>query len=61
LLFTAPRRPAVVAAPMSDASAIPEVSVVMPVYNAHGWLARSIGSLRAQTFAGWELLAVDDC
>lgn len=46
---------------MSEASTIPEVSVVMPVYNALEWLARSIGSLRAQTFAGWELLAVDDC
>jgi glycosyltransferase involved in cell wall biosynthesis len=32
----------------------------MPVYNAAGWLAHSIGSLRAQTFGDWELLAVDD-
>jgi teichuronic acid biosynthesis glycosyltransferase TuaG len=38
----------------------PAVSVVMPVYNAAGWLAHSIGSLRAQTYRDWELLAVDD-
>ncbi len=37
------------------------VSVVMPVYNAGVWLADSIGSLLAQQFGDWELLAVDDC
>jgi glycosyltransferase involved in cell wall biosynthesis len=36
------------------------VSVVMPVFNGAGYLGRSLGSLRAQTFPGWELLAVDD-
>lgn len=43
-----------------DPAAPPAVSVVMPVYNAAGWLAHSIGSLRAQTCPDWELLAVDD-
>jgi glycosyltransferase involved in cell wall biosynthesis len=43
-----------------DPAAPPAVSVVMPVYNAGGWLAHSIGSVRAQTYPDWELLAVDD-
>jgi len=38
----------------------PAVSVVMPVFNGAPFLDRSITSLRAQTFPGWELLAVDD-
>ncbi len=33
----------------------------MPVFNASGWLQHSIGSLLAQRFGDWELLAVDDC
>lgn len=37
------------------------VSVVMPVYNADATLRRSIESVLAQTYARWELLAVDDC
>lgn len=44
---------------MSDADAL--VSIVMPVYDAQAWLARSIGSIRAQSWPHWELLAVDDC
>jgi hypothetical protein len=36
------------------------VTVVMPVYNAARYLDESIGSLQAQTFADWELLAIDD-
>lgn len=38
----------------------PAVSVVMPVYNGNRFLERAVASLHAQTFAGWELLAVDD-
>ncbi len=38
----------------------PAASVIMPVYNGARFLERSIGSVRAQTFADWELLAVDD-
>jgi FkbM family methyltransferase len=38
----------------------PAVSVVMPVFNGSRFLDRAFASLRAQTFADWELLAVDD-
>ncbi|HEX4611592.1 MAG TPA: glycosyltransferase [Urbifossiella sp.] len=39
---------------------MPAVSVVMPVYDAARFLRRAVASLQAQTFADWELLAVDD-
>lgn len=32
----------------------------MPVYNGSGYLERSIGSVMRQTFADWELIALDD-
>lgn len=38
-----------------------KVSVIMPVYNAAASLQRSLGSLKAQTFKDFELVAVDDC
>jgi glycosyltransferase involved in cell wall biosynthesis len=38
----------------------PKVSVVMPVYNTARYLGESVGSVLAQTFPDWELLAVDD-
>lgn len=38
----------------------PAVSVVMPVYNGSRFLDRALASLRTQTLANWELLAVDD-
>ncbi len=39
---------------------VPRVSVVMPVYNAAAYLAESVGSVLAQTFAEFELIAIDD-
>ena len=39
---------------------MPAVSVIMPVFNGAAFLDRSIGLLQAQTFADWELVAVDD-
>ncbi len=36
------------------------VSVIIPVYNAEAVLERSIGSVLAQEFENWELVAVDD-
>lgn len=39
---------------------MPAVSVIMPCRNAAATLASTLRSLRAQTFQGWELIAVDD-
>ncbi len=36
------------------------ISVVMPVRNEARGIGRAIESIRSQTFAGWELLIVDD-
>ena len=36
------------------------ISIVMPCYNCEAALDRAVRSLRAQTIADWELLAVDD-
>lgn len=38
----------------------PAVSVLMPVYNAEATLARSVGSVCAQSRGDWELLLIDD-
>ena len=38
----------------------PTVSIILPVYNRATTLARCVESVRAQTFADWELIAVDD-
>jgi glycosyltransferase involved in cell wall biosynthesis len=38
----------------------PQVSVIMPCYNAAAFLPASVGSVLAQTFPDWELVAVDD-
>lgn len=37
------------------------VSIVVPVYNAGGFIRETIGHVRAQTYGEWELLLVDDC
>jgi glycosyltransferase involved in cell wall biosynthesis len=39
---------------------MPEVSILMPVYNAARYLREAVESIRAQTFREWELIAVDD-
>ncbi|HET7329406.1 glycosyltransferase family 2 protein [Dyella sp.] len=36
------------------------VSVIMPVYNAEGWLPRAINSVLAQSHSRLELIAIDD-
>jgi glycosyltransferase involved in cell wall biosynthesis len=45
---------------MSPPSPEPRVSIVLPVWNAGDYLAAAVESLRAQTLADWELLAIDD-
>lgn len=40
--------------------AIPEISVIIPVYNAEKYLPSCIDSILAQTFKDFELLLVDD-
>ena len=38
----------------------PLVSVILPVYNGEQWLARSLGSLQAQTYQNFECVMVND-
>jgi glycosyltransferase involved in cell wall biosynthesis len=39
---------------------VPAVSVLLPVHDASAWLAASLASLWRQTFADFEVVAVDD-
>src|SRR5688500_3666177 len=39
---------------------MPRISIVMPFRNAAATLPEALASVRAQTFADWELLAVND-
>ncbi|HEY9099964.1 MAG TPA: glycosyltransferase [Thiobacillus sp.] len=39
---------------------IPAISIIMPCHNAAAHLPASVGSVLAQTFSAWELIAVDD-
>jgi glycosyltransferase involved in cell wall biosynthesis len=39
---------------------IPTVSIIMPCFNAAAHLPASVGSVLAQTYSEWELIAVDD-
>jgi hypothetical protein len=38
----------------------PRISVILPVYNAEAFLAAAVGSILAQTFRDFELIAIDD-
>ena len=39
---------------------VPEVSVIVPIYNVELYLSRCIDSILAQTFTDFELILVDD-
>ena len=41
-------------------NAMPTVSVILPLYRVKDYLAEAIASVRAQTFADWECLCLDD-
>ena len=44
----------------AERSKMPTVSIITPVYNAALWLPDTLASVRAQTFADWEQILVDD-
>ncbi len=37
-----------------------DISVIVPVYNAEGYVARCIESVKNQTYENWQLILVDD-
>lgn len=40
---------------------MPEMSVIMPAYNAAPYLREAVDSILAQTFTDFELIVIDDC
>lgn len=45
---------------MTNKSYEVSISVLMPIYNGAEYIAASIGSVMAQSFTNWELIALDD-
>lgn len=41
-------------------SAMPQVSVIIPVFNGAAYLAEAMNSILAQTLPDWELIVIDD-
>lgn len=39
---------------------VPKISVIVPAYNAGAYLAETLASIRAQTFADFECIVIDD-
>jgi GT2 family glycosyltransferase len=46
--------------PLDPPGEEPLVSIVLPTWNSSGNLRQAVESVQAQTFAGWELIVVDD-
>lgn len=44
-----------------DTPLIPEISVIMPVYNCRQYIEESVSSIINQTFTGFEFIIIDDC
>lgn len=42
------------------AGMIPEITVIVPVYNVEKYLRQCVHSVLAQTYSGWQLILVDD-
>lgn len=40
---------------------MPQVSIIVPVYNAFATLSKTVNSILMQTYKDWELLLIDDC
>ena len=40
---------------------VPEISVIMSVYNGEAYLVEAVESIRTQTFQNWELVIINDC
>ena len=38
-----------------------KISILMPCYNSHAFLEKSISSVIRQDYKDWELICVDDC
>lgn len=45
---------------MASSTPVPQVSVLLPVYNERRFLAEALGSLRAQTLTDFEIVLIDD-
>lgn len=46
---------------MSELKDNPIISIVLPVFNGEKYLPEAIESVLNQSFAGWELIIIDDC
>ena len=40
---------------------MPQISIVVPVYNAVNYIEQTVEMVRKQTFTDWELILIEDC
>lgn len=38
----------------------PQVSIVIPMFNAQNWISQTLDSVASQSFSDWEIIVVDD-